>query len=139
MIIATGAAYRRLGIETLEAYAGSGVFYGAAASEVEALQGGAVHIVGGANSAGQAALYLAQHAAQVTLIVRGEGLKQTMSDYLIRAIETAPNITVRCATRGSGWFRRSSADSAHAAGESIRNHRDCTQQRALCHDRRRTA
>jgi thioredoxin reductase (NADPH) len=62
VIIATGVAYRRLGIQALEAYSGSGVFYGAAASEVQALHGKAVHIVGGANSAGQAALHLAQHA-----------------------------------------------------------------------------
>jgi thioredoxin reductase (NADPH) len=105
VIIATGVAYRRLGIQALEAYSGSGVFYGAAASEVQALHGKAIHIVGGANSAGQAALHLAQHATQVTLIVRGKGLEQTMSDYLIRAIQTAPNITVRCGTEvvdGSG-------------------------------------
>ena len=98
VIIATGAAYRRLGIEALEAFTGSGVFYGATASEAETMQGEAVHVVGGANSAGQAALHLAGHASRVTLIVRGSVLAQTMSDYLIRAIKAAPNITVRCGT-----------------------------------------
>jgi thioredoxin reductase (NADPH) len=105
VIIATGAAYRRLGIENLEAFTGLGVFYGAAAAEAQAMQGQAVHIVGGANSAGQAALHLARHASQVTIIVRGATLTQTMSDYLIRAIEAAPNITVRYETEvvdGSG-------------------------------------
>lgn len=104
-IIATGAAYRRLGIEALDAFTGSGVFYGATASEAETMQGQAVHVVGGANSAGQAALHLAGHASQVTLIIRGAVLARTMSDYLIRAIEAAPNITVRCGTKvvdGSG-------------------------------------
>ena len=98
VIIATGAAYRRLGIEALDAFTGSGVFYGTTASEAEAMQGQAVHVVGGANSAGQAALHLAGHASQVTLIVRGAALTQTMSDYLVRAIEAAPNIAVRCGT-----------------------------------------
>ena len=105
VIIATGAAYRRLGIEDVEAFTGSGVFYGAAAAEAQAMQGQAVHIVGGANSAGQAALHLARHASQVTMIVRGSTLAQTMSDYLIRAIDAAPNITVRYETEvvdGSG-------------------------------------
>ena len=98
VIIATGAAYRRLGIEKVEAFTGSGLFYGAAAAEAQATQGQAVHIVGAANSAGQAALHLARHASQVTMIVRGATLAQTMSDYLIRAIEAAPNITVRYGT-----------------------------------------
>ena len=105
VIIATGAAYRRLGIEALEAFTGSGVLYGAAASEAVTMQGRAVHVVGGANSAGQTALHLAKHASQVTLIVRGVSLAQTMSDYLVRAIEATPNITVRCGTEvvdGSG-------------------------------------
>lgn len=105
VIIATGATYRRLGIRALEDFTGLGVFYGATASEAEAMVGQEVHVVGGANSAGQAALHLAAHASHVTLIVRGAALAQTMSDYLIRAIEAATNITVRCTTEvvdGSG-------------------------------------
>jgi len=105
VVIATGAAYRRLGIENVEAFTGSGLFYGSAAAEAHAIQGQAVHIVGGANSAGQAALHLARHASQLTMIIRGATLTQTMSDYLIRAIEAAPNITVRYETEvvdGSG-------------------------------------
>jgi len=77
VVIATGAAYRRLGIENVEAFAGSGVFYGSAAAEAHAIQSQAVHIVGGANSAGQAAVRLARHASKVTMIVRGATLTQT--------------------------------------------------------------
>ena|SRR5829696_7313788 len=98
VIIATGATYRRLGIEAVEAFTGAGVFYGAAAAEAEAMRGRYVHVVGGANSAGQAVLHLAGYASAVTLIVRGPALALTMSDYLVRAIEAAANVTVRCGT-----------------------------------------
>jgi thioredoxin reductase (NADPH) len=108
VIIAAGAAYRRLGIPALEAFTGLGVFYGAAGAEADAMQGRTVHVVGGANSAGQAALVLAERTSHVDLIVRGAALAETMSDYLIRAIAAAPNITVRCRTEvvdGSGDSR----------------------------------
>jgi thioredoxin reductase (NADPH) len=95
VIIATGVSYRRLEIPALDALIGSGVFYGAAASEAQAMTGEHVFVVGGANSAGQAAVHLARHAAHVTLLVRGGTLTQTMSDYLIRTITAASNITVR--------------------------------------------
>jgi thioredoxin reductase (NADPH) len=95
VIIATGATYRRLGIPRLEDLQGRGVFYGAAASEVPAMRGRNVFVAGGGNSAGQAALYLAKWANQVTVLVRTESLADTMSDYLIRQIRAAPNIDVR--------------------------------------------
>jgi thioredoxin reductase (NADPH) len=108
VVVASGMAYRRLGIPALDALTGAGVFYGAAASEAKAVQGSEVFVVGGANSAGQAAVYLAKYAAQVTLLVRGRSLADSMSEYLIREIDTAPNIAVRCrvaVTGGAGQNR----------------------------------
>src|SRR5215469_14758129 len=95
VIIATGVAYRRLGIPALEDLQGRGVFYGAAASEAPAMRGRAVFVVGGANSAGQAALHLARWAKNVTIVARAPSLADTMSDYLIRQIGAAPNVDVR--------------------------------------------
>jgi thioredoxin reductase len=95
VIIAAGVAYRRLGIPPLEGLQGRGVFYGAAASEAPAMRGRKVFVVGGGNSAGQAALHLAKWARQVTILVRAPSLAASMSDYLIRQIAAAPNIDVR--------------------------------------------
>jgi len=95
VVIATGIEWRRLGVPSLEALVGSGVFYGAAATEARAMQGQDVFIVGAGNSAGQAALHLAKHARSVTLLVRGDSLAKSMSSYLIRAIEATPNVIVR--------------------------------------------
>ena len=95
VIIATGATYRRLGIPHLEALQGRGVFYGAAASEAPAMRGRNVFVAGGGNSAGQAALHMAKWAHQVTIVVRGQSLADTMSDYLIRQIDATPNIDIR--------------------------------------------
>jgi thioredoxin reductase (NADPH) len=95
VILATGVSYRRLGTPSLEALVGAGVFYGAAASEALAMRGQQVYVVGGANSAGQAAVHLARYASQVTLLVRGYSLAATMSDYLVQQIRAAPNLTIR--------------------------------------------
>ena len=95
VVIATGAAYRRLGVPALEDLQGRGVFYGAAVSEAPAMRGRAVFVAGGGNSAGQAALHLAKWARQVTILVRASSLAASMSDYLIREIGAAPNIDVR--------------------------------------------
>jgi thioredoxin reductase (NADPH) len=108
VVVATGMACRRLGIPALDALTGAGVFYGAAASEARAMKGSEVFVVGGANSAGQAAVHLARYAAQVTVLVRGRSLADSMSGYLIREIESAPNIAVRCGvavTGGAGQSR----------------------------------
>jgi thioredoxin reductase (NADPH) len=94
VIIATGATYRRLGIPHLEALQGQGVFYGAAVSEAPAMRGRTVFVAGGGNSAGQTALHLAKWASQVTIVVCGESLADSMSDYLIRQIDAAPNVDV---------------------------------------------
>src|SRR5207248_577840 len=95
VIIATGVSWRRLGIPSLEALIGAGVFYGAAGSEARAMHGENVCVVGAGNSAGQAAVHLAGHAASVTILVRGYSLARSMSDYLIKEIEHTSNITVR--------------------------------------------
>lgn len=95
VVIATGVSWRRLGIPTIESLIGTGVFYGAAGSEAQAMQGQPVCIVGAGNSAGQAASYLARYASSVTLLVRGDSLSKSMSDYLITEIRETPNINVR--------------------------------------------
>jgi len=95
VVIATGVSYRRLGIASLDRLAGAGVFYGAATSEATAPKDREVFVVGGANSAGQAAVHLARYAARVTLLVRGGSLAEGMSDYLVTQIASTPNIAVR--------------------------------------------
>ena len=104
VILAMGASYRRLDVPSLEALLGSGVFYGGPTSEAAALTGRDVFIVGGANSAGQAALHLARFARTVTLVVRASSLRAGMSEYLVRLIEATNNIAVRlgCQVVGGG-------------------------------------
>jgi thioredoxin reductase (NADPH) len=99
VIVAVGVTYRRLDIPALDRLAGTGVYYGAASVEATAMTGEHVYVVGGANSAGQAALHLAKFAARVTLLVRGPSLAAGMSDYLITQINATPNIDVRLRTR----------------------------------------
>jgi thioredoxin reductase (NADPH) len=95
VVIASGMRYRRLGVPELEARIGVGVYYGAATTEAQAVAGLDVCVVGGGNSAGQAALKLAQHARHVTVLVRGSSLAESMSNYLIRDLERAPQVEVR--------------------------------------------
>jgi thioredoxin reductase (NADPH) len=99
VLVASGVSWRRLGVPRLEALVGAGVFYGAAGAEARAVEGEDVFVVGAGNSAGQAALHLARHAASVTLLVRGPELSQRMADYLVREIEAGPNLAVRLRTR----------------------------------------
>ena len=94
-MLAMGVAYRRLGIETLEALSGAGVFYGGAVTEAEAMTDERVFVVGGGNSAGQAAVHLARFAQHVTLLVRGPSLADSMSDYLSRELGNQANIDIR--------------------------------------------
>jgi thioredoxin reductase (NADPH) len=98
VILATGATYRRLDVPSLEALRGAGVFYGSATSEAHALKGKEAYILGGGNSAGQAALHLARYARRVTLVVRAPSLGAGMSHYLVRAVEATENIEVRTST-----------------------------------------
>ncbi|HEU4494887.1 MAG TPA: FAD-dependent oxidoreductase [Rubrobacteraceae bacterium] len=99
VVLATGVSYRRLGVASLEGLVGAGVFYGAAVTEAKAMTGQEVYVVGGANSAGQAAAHLAEYASHVTMVVRGRSLTTSMSDYLIKEIGAAQNIDVRFGTR----------------------------------------
>ncbi|MBV9471256.1 MAG: FAD-dependent oxidoreductase [Abitibacteriaceae bacterium] len=94
MIIATGVSYRKLDVPGIESLTGSGVYYGAAMTEAIACRDDDVFIVGGANSAGQAAIYFSKFARQVTMLVRGDSLTKSMSQYLIDEIEDTPNIKV---------------------------------------------
>jgi thioredoxin reductase (NADPH) len=98
VVLAMGVSYRRLGIPTLDELTGTGVFYGASASEAEHFTGSSVFVVGGGNSAGQAAVHLAKHARRVTILVRRSTLTETMSRYLIDEIEGQLNIDVRYQT-----------------------------------------
>jgi thioredoxin reductase (NADPH) len=102
VILATGATYRRLDVPALEAFHGAGVFYGAPVSEAPALSGKEAYIAGGGNSAGQAALHLARYARRVTLVVRARSLEAGMSQYLVQAVEAAPNVDVRTRTEVVG-------------------------------------
>jgi thioredoxin reductase (NADPH) len=95
VILATGATYRRLGVPEIEDLVGAGVFYGGPASEAPTTVDEEVYVVGGANSAGQAALHVAEYARRVTLAVRAGSLEKGMSHYLVRQIEGVPNIDVR--------------------------------------------
>jgi thioredoxin reductase (NADPH) len=95
VVLATGVAYRRLDAPGIAELTGAGVFYGAAVADAYALGGQDAYVVGGGNSAGQAAIHLARFASQVTILVRGESLAASMSRYLIDAIDAAPNISVR--------------------------------------------
>ena len=119
LILASGVEYRRLGVPSLDRWTGAGLFYGAAGSEAPALASERVCVVGGANSAGQAALHLSQFASHVTLIVRGAALQASMSDYLVRQIQATSNIDVRLRTRvveGHGTERLAALELEDAEG-----------------------
>ena len=98
VVIASGAQYRRLQLENLSKFEGAGVYYGATYLEAQLCGGEEVIVVGGGNSAGQAAVFLAQTTTRVHMLVRSEGLAKTMSRYLIRRIEQTPNIELHTNT-----------------------------------------
>jgi thioredoxin reductase (NADPH) len=102
VVIATGARYRRLPLADRERFEGQGVHYAATAMEAQLCAGEEVVVVGGGNSAGQAAIYLSAHAGHVHILVRGPGLAETMSDYLVERIARSPKITLhpRCGVTG---------------------------------------
>jgi thioredoxin reductase (NADPH) len=102
LILANGVSYRRLQVPGAERLANAGVFYGAAMSEASNVSGEDVYIVGGANSAGQAAVFFSRHARSVTMLVRGTSLGQSMSYYLVEQIGEIPNIEVLTNTRVVG-------------------------------------
>ena len=126
VVLAVGASYERLGIPELEELSGAGVFYGGPASEAHGLTGADVCVVGGGNSAGQAALHLARYAQRVTILVRAATLDTGMSHYLVQAIGANPRIDVRTETvvaAGGGEGRLESLvlrDLASGAEETVR-------------------
>ncbi len=107
IVLATGVMWRALNVPGLDALAGRGVFYGASRSEAHSVRGRDIYLIGGGNSAGQAAMYFAPYARSVTILVRGDGLARTMSQYLIDQLHTQANIAVEAQTtvdavRGDG-------------------------------------
>lgn len=98
LLIATGVAYRKLNAPGMERLTGAGVYYGAAMTEAIACQGEVVYVVGGANSAGQAAMYFSKYAKEVVMLVRSDSLIHSMSQYLIDQIAATANITLRTCT-----------------------------------------
>ena len=99
LLVATGVSYRTLDVEGGDRYIGAGIFYGSSAVEAQMYRGEQIAVVGGGNSAGQAALYLSKFASQLFMLVRGNSLDATMSSYLIKRIEQTPNITVLYGSR----------------------------------------
>jgi thioredoxin reductase (NADPH) len=125
LLIATGVSYRTLDVPGADRLAGTGIYYGAALTEALAARGEDVFVVGGGNSAGQAAMYLARHARSVTILVRGPSLAATMSSYLIAQIEASPAVTLRphtsiTAVRGDGRLEAVTLhDTAAATTETV--------------------
>ncbi|MBS0580088.1 MAG: FAD-dependent oxidoreductase [Proteobacteria bacterium] len=127
VILATGVTWRRLNIDGFDRLIGKGIYYGAARSEADATHGLDVHLIGAGNSAGQAALFFANHARTVTLIVRGDSLDKSMSSYLIEQLRGQDNIIVKLrsevrAVYGDGNL--SAIDVQDAATGAI-THYDC--------------
>jgi len=116
VIVATGVSYVRVDAPGLADMTGRGVYYGASASEARSTQGDDVYLVGGANSAGQAALNLSKYARRVVMLVRGDSLEKSMSQYLIARIEATENIDVRLqveVVKGTGSDHLESLTIAH--------------------------
>ena len=124
VIIATGAEYRRPAIENLSQFEGAGVYYAATPMEAQLCIGDDVVVVGGGNSAGQAAVFLAQTARRVHMLVRGAGLADTMSRYLVRRIDDNAAIVLRTQTEivaleGDGHLERVRWRDSQSAGEEV--------------------
>ncbi|SAL60647.1 FAD-dependent oxidoreductase [Caballeronia telluris] len=104
LILATGVTWRRLAIEGFDRFIGKGIYYGAARSEAGATHGLDVHLIGGGNSAGQAALFFAGHARVVTLVVRGDALEKSMSRYLVEQLAGKSNVVVKLRSEVVGAY-----------------------------------
>ena len=131
IILATGVSYRQLNAPGCAEMTGAGIYYGAALTEAEACKDADVFIVGGANSAGQAAVYLARFARSVTMLVRGGSLELSMSYYLIQQIAGIENISVRTCTEVIEAQRRRSPGAARAARPEHRRDRAGRRQPAV--------
>ncbi len=118
VIIATGARYRKLDVQGYERFEGQGIYYAATAMEAQLCGGEEVIVVGGGNSAGQAAVFLSRSTAHVHILVRASGLAATMSDYLVQRIARSPNITLHARTEVTGLAGE------HRLGEATWTNRD---------------
>jgi thioredoxin reductase (NADPH) len=127
IILATGVSWRHLGLEGFEQLVGKGVHYGAARSEAPNVHGLDVHIVGAGNSAGQAALFFANHARSVTILCRGQDLGKSMSQYLVDQLGSKPNIAVALGTEVAGVHGTTSLEEV-----SLRERADGTVVRHPC-------
>ena len=137
VIIATGAEYRKPALENLSQFEGAGVYYGATPMEAQLCVGEEVIVVGGGNSAGQAAVFLAQTARRVHMLVRGDGLADTMSRYLIRRIEDNPAIVLRTHAEIVAPRRRRASRTGPVARQPDRRRRDARHPARVHDDRRR--
>jgi thioredoxin reductase (NADPH) len=127
IIFAMGVSWRRLAIEGFDRLIGKGVYYGAARSEAPGTHGLDVHLIGAGNSAGQAAMYFANHARSVTLVVRGDSLKKGMSHYLIEQLAGKSNVKVQLRSevvRAHGDSHLTAIDIRDGAGGKVRRE-DC--------------
>ncbi len=136
VLLATGAEYQRIGIPEIEALNGAGVFYGGTASEASRMTDREVYVVGGANSAGQAALHLARYATHVTLVVRAESLDAGMSTYLVHQVDATPRLDVARRHRGRRRRGQGATRAPRAAGPRDGEGRDGARRWPLPHDRR---
>lgn len=127
VVVATGARYAKLDLPDYERFEGQGIYYAATAMEAQLCAGTEVVVVGGGNSAGQAAMFLSRHAAHVHMLVRGAGLAATMSDYLVQRIEQSERITLYPQTQVTAlqgetlleavaWVTRDGVPESHGVG-----------------------
>ncbi|MBM7805118.1 thioredoxin reductase (NADPH) [Geodermatophilus bullaregiensis] len=124
VVLATGVSYRKLEAEGADGFTGRGVYYGSAITEAASCAGEDVYVVGGANSAGQSAVFFARHARSVTLVVRGPSLEASMSHYLVQQLAAIPNVAVRTGTtvvaaRGSDHLEELDLRDATGAVETV--------------------
>ena len=125
VVLATGVAWRKLRTPGIDALVGRGVFYGASRSEAYSVRGKDIFLIGGGNSAGQAAMFFSRYARSVTILVRGDGLERTMSQYLIEQIRAVSNISVEARTTlesvaGNGRLERIVTRSSTSGAERER-------------------
>ena len=131
VVVATGARWRELAADNVERFAGAGVYHAAMATDAERCRDEDVIVVGGGNSAGQAAVHLSRAARSVRVVVRGAGLASTMSHYLVDRIESRPNIEVMTETEviavhGNGRSSTRTCAAARTATSSASRRRRCS-------------
>jgi thioredoxin reductase (NADPH) len=131
-ICATGVTYRRLGLPDEAKFLGAGLYYGAGASEAPLLRGEPVYVVGGGNSAGQAAMHFAPHASRVTIVIRGDSLKSTLSHYLVERIAHAANVEVLSRTEVAALHGDATLDAITLRDGAGRERRVATRWLFVC-------